>query len=59
MKICCICGYPFYGSGNNPDPVKNKGECCSSCNMLVVVPARIANLSAEIEKSKQADEVKK
>lgn len=42
-KICCICDKPFKGFGNNPDPIKEKGRCCDSCNGLVVF-ARIAQM---------------
>lgn len=40
IKICCICGKPFVGCGNNPVPVSNSGVCCDPCNIAVVVPAR-------------------
>ena len=40
IKICCICGKPFVGYGNNPVPVSNSGVCCDPCNIAVVVPAR-------------------
>ena len=29
------------GYGNNPWPVEDKGECCSMCNDLMVIPARL------------------
>ena len=38
---CCICGKWFKGWGNNPSPVKEKGQCCDMCNMTTVIPARI------------------
>lgn len=41
VKKCCICGDYFDGWGNNPWPVKKRGECCSYCNSFVVIPARI------------------
>lgn len=41
IKKCCICGDYFEGWGNNPAPVKKRGECCSYCNSFVVIPARI------------------
>ena len=40
-KICCICGLPFTGFGNNPYPVKEDGRCCDFCNSSVVIPERI------------------
>ena len=39
VKKCCICGDYFDGWGNNPWPVKKRGECCSYCNSFVVIPA--------------------
>lgn len=41
-KKCCIYGEKFTGWGNNPAPVKTRGECCDACNSSVVVPARLA-----------------
>lgn len=39
---CCICGKTFAGYGNNPYPYikDNKKECCDSCNVRFVIPAR-------------------
>lgn len=42
IKVCCICGRPFTGWGNNPWPIHEDGECCDMCNYSLVVPARIA-----------------
>lgn len=45
---CCLCGIEFIGFGNNPAPlVKNDDEhrCCNECNDMLVVPARLYNLS--------------
>ena len=41
-KVCVICGREFEGWGNNPDPVEDHGECCDECNMMYVIPARLA-----------------
>jgi hypothetical protein len=47
---CCICHRHCYGwgdkkqYGNNPAPVKNKGECCNDCNAQIVIPARFAGM---------------
>ena len=41
FNICCICGEMFEGWGNNPAPVKEKGECCDNCNFVYVIPARL------------------
>ena len=43
-KICCICGEPFLGYGNNPWPVEEDGECCDVCNITVVIPARMSQM---------------
>ena len=46
---CCICGKEIelkvyeigsYEQGHNAAPVK-EGKCCSECNTLVVIPARL------------------
>jgi hypothetical protein len=39
--------------GHNPRPVKDKGECCDTCNFRFVVPARI-----ELYKRKSVRKVK-
>mgnify|MGYP003303642297 CR=1 FL=1 len=42
--ICCICGEPFEGYGNNPEPyvsVENGEKCCNACNLKFVIPARM------------------
>jgi len=41
---CVICSHYFTGWGNNPDPVKNYGECCNSCNTNAVIPARLGQI---------------
>ena len=46
-KICCICGKPFEGYGNNPWPLKEEGMCCLECNVEKVIPARIQILREE------------
>lgn len=43
-KTCCICGRKFYGWGNNPWPVKESGECCTSCNYDIVLPERLKKM---------------
>lgn len=40
-NICCICGEPFVGYGNNPDPYKKEGRACDECNKRFVVPSRL------------------
>ena len=43
IKVCCICGEPIEGYGNNPEPYKpvDEGSCCDSCNVKFVIPARM------------------
>lgn len=46
---CCICKGPIekngtWEAGNNAEPVVKNGRCCSMCNMMVVVPARIKQM---------------
>jgi hypothetical protein len=38
---CCICGKNCQGFGNNPRPVREKGQCCDECNFRYVAAARI------------------
>jgi hypothetical protein len=45
---CCICEEEIevvngWTQGNNAQPVKD-GRCCASCNLAVVVPARLREL---------------
>lgn len=44
---CCFCGRPFYGYGNNAEPVIKNGICCDECNLKKVIPARIKQLKGE------------
>lgn len=39
--VCCICGEPINGYGNNPYPYKKEGRCCDACNWKFVIPARL------------------
>ena len=48
-EICCICGEPIEGYGNNPRPYKHEGRCCDACNSKFVIPARLAELSNQDE----------
>ena len=41
---CVICNDYFTGWGNNPDPVKNYGDCCNACNTNVVIPERLRSI---------------
>lgn len=44
---CCLCGKIFTDWGNNPYPVNEDPNalCCDSCNMNIVLPARIVAMS--------------
>ena len=48
-EICCICGEPIEGYGNNPRPYKHEGRCCDACNSKFVIPARLAELNNQEE----------
>ena len=41
---CVICDEYFTGWGNNPDPIKNYGECCNACNTNKVIPERMRQI---------------
>jgi len=57
-EICCICGKPIEGFGNNPDGAlwrteegdiegrdfKPNERCCDECNMKYVIPGRMYRL---------------
>ena len=40
---CCICGKLATGYGNNPFPIKQKGECCNTCD-IEVMKARLLGI---------------
>ena len=46
---CVICYEHYTGWGNNPDPVKNYGECCNDCNTNAVIPARLGQIISNKE----------
>ena len=48
-EICCICGEPIEGYGNNPRPYKHEGRCCDACQRKFVLPARLAKLNRREE----------
>ena len=35
-RTCCICYTDFVGYGHNPQPLKETGRCCDTCNDKVV-----------------------
>lgn len=52
---CCLCGDPYAGHGNNPEPLSESGRCCDDCNSLRVVPARMNNIFRWLQDEKQSD----
>ena len=53
-KDCILCDKKIIGYGNNASPVKT-GKCCDTCNIEVVIPARLG-VVLEIEDKKEVDE---
>lgn len=51
LKICCICKEPYYGMGNNPYPIKERGRCCDKCDAEVVLPERLKGIEEEEKKA--------
>lgn len=47
-KVCSICGRKYIGFGNNAWPIKT-GECCDSCDLNIVIPARIQTILRDEE----------
>lgn len=51
---CCICSKHKHGwgenkqYGNNPSPLKDKGQCCDMCNILEVIPLRLGLTKNEV-----------
>lgn len=41
-----VTGEVYWTEGHNAEPV-NDGRCCTVCNDLVVIPARIKQISAD------------
>lgn len=48
IKICCICGKPFEGYGNNPSPIETSGVCCDICHAETVVPRRLLDAKKSV-----------
>ena len=41
-KPCVICGGEIVDDwGHNPQPIKEEGRCCDTCNFTIVIPERI------------------
>lgn len=49
IHVCSICHEPYMGWGNNAAPFP--GRCCSDCNDMHVIPARLARMYAKKEPS--------
>jgi hypothetical protein len=44
-KVCSLCGNPYTGFGNNPEPLRPyEQRCCNYCNQNVVIPARLKRM---------------
>lgn len=41
QDICVSCKINLEGQGNNPYPVSNTGKCCDTCNVDIIIPARL------------------
>ena len=46
FTVCSICGVPFLGYGHNPAPVAT-GRCCSCCNDVYVITARMVSIGLD------------
>ena len=47
FTVCAICGVPFLGYGHNPAPVARSGRCCSCCNDVHVITARLVSIGLD------------
>lgn len=47
-NLCCICGDPIEGYGNNAEPMCS-GRCCNKCNMTYVLPTRHLNILRQLQ----------
>jgi len=47
LTLCCFCKKDVGPYGNNPFPVAEEGLCCDSCNISIVVKARLDHLNSE------------
>lgn len=41
---CCLCDKEIVGYPNNAEPIMN-GQCCSECNINIVIPNRINQMN--------------
>ena len=51
-EVCVICGETIVSilDSHNPFPVREKGRCCTLCNDVHVIPARLEVLLKQQEK---------
>lgn len=47
---CVLCNDNLMDMGHNPYPLSNEGRACEYCNMVHVIPARIAEMNTIEEK---------
>jgi len=52
-NICCICGEPYEGYGNNAEPYAD-GYCCDACNIHFVIPARLSAMHQDKEPKEES-----
>jgi len=38
---CCLCRQTFRGYGNNPQPILEEGVACDTCDVRIVLKARM------------------
>jgi hypothetical protein len=50
MTKCVICLEPCENFGRNAWPFI--GRCCDACNLLVIIPARLRQITEDIEEAK-------
>ena len=49
-ESCCFCGCEIMGHGHNPAPfLTSNFRCCDNCNVVFVIPARLAQAQGESE----------
>jgi len=52
--ICCFCERDAGPHGNDPYPLQEEGRCCDTCNMTLVIKARIEREFNLLEKEDDA-----
>jgi hypothetical protein len=55
---CVICKKPYQSMGHNAQPVKD-GRCCTDCNDIHVIPARVAMAYPRKEKDMSKEQMKR